>query len=140
MAGIFDRLRGWLRKKPAPRPKFGRGHRGVAAGNLKKPDLEGYAERLAQGHGEILEDEVSAFINDQQLVFVNSSNVVAAQFFKDEKKMMVEFKDGAYMYSNVSEDEALQFMQAQSKGGFIWSVFRVRGSRTAHRKPYSRIR
>jgi len=141
MAGIFDRLRGWLRKKPAPRPKFGRGHRGVAAGDLKNPDLAGYAERLAQGFGEILEDEVEGFLTNEQLIFVNSTNVVAFQYFPNANQMMVEYRNGgAYLYSQVTYDEAQQLINAQSKGGKIWDLFRVRGSRTAHKKPYTRIK
>ena len=140
MAGIFDRLRGWLRKKPAPRPKFGRGHRGVAAGSREKPDLEGYAERLAQGHSEVAENEVDDFLFNEVPLVVNSSNVSNVTYFPKEGKMLVQFLGGGkYMYSQISEAEALSFVQAQSKGIWVWSYLRVRGSRTAHRKPYLRI-
>lgn len=140
MAGIFDRLRGWLRKKPAPRPKFGRGHRGVAAGNLSKPDLEGYAERLAGGHSEVAEDEVDDFLFNEVPLVVNSSNVSNVTYFPKEGKLMVQFLNGGkYMYSQISEAEAVSFVQAQSKGSWVWSNLRVRGSRTAHRKPYVRL-
>jgi len=64
-----------------------------------------------------------------------------AQYFADEQKMMVEFKNGsAYMYSNVSIGEATEFLQAFSKGSAVWTLFRVRGSKTAHKKPYKKIK
>lgn len=140
MAGIFDRLRGWLRKKPAPRPKFGRGHRGVAAGDLKKPNLEDYARRLAGEHSEVAESEVEDFLFNEVPLVVNSSNVGSAIYYPKEGKMMITFLNGGrYMYSNVTEQEALQFVQSQSKGGFVWSVFRIRGTKNGHRKPFTKL-
>jgi len=140
MAGIFDRLRGWLRKKPAPRPKLGRGHRGVAAGSQASPDLEGYAERLAQGHSEVAEDEVEDFLFNEVPLVVNSTNVSNVTYFPKEGKLLVQFLNGGkYLYSQISEAEALSFVQAQSKGIWVWNNLRVRGSRTAHRKPWTKV-
>lgn len=86
-------------------------------------------------------DVVAGFVYDQDYLPVHSSNVAAAQYFITDQKLMVEFRSGAaYLYSNVTEQEAVQFATALSKGGFCWDVLRVRGSKTAHKKPYSRIR
>ena len=43
--GILSKIRGWLKKPPQKqaRPRVGPGHRGVAAGDLSRPDLEGRA-------------------------------------------------------------------------------------------------
>lgn len=42
-----------------------------------------------------------------------------------------------YHYYNVHPDVFTFFMRARSKGEFVWSFFRVRGSRYAHRYKYS---
>lgn len=84
---------------------------------------------------------VSDFVYDAQPLFVNSSNVAMFQFFKEERKLVVEFlKGGVYAYGNVSEDEAIQIAQAPSKGAAVWDTLRVRGSKTKHKKPYQKIR
>ena len=139
--GILSKIRGWLKRPPQKqaRPRVGPGHRGVAAGNLSRPDLEAYAERLAAGQVKVPEEEVTGFLYDEQPFFVHSTNVVSLIYFPKTHQMLVEFKDGRYMYDQVSEQEALYFVNAQSKGGAVWDIFRVRGSRTAHRKPYRRV-
>jgi hypothetical protein len=73
---------------------------------------------------------------------VHSSNVQAAQYDLDHQKLHVWFKgrgEPGYEYSNVSRTEALSFAQALSKGKEIWDRYRVRGSRTAHQKPYRKL-
>lgn len=143
---------GWLKptKTPSTRniSKQG-GHRGIAVGLGKKP------VKLPSGRvlnrQTISDDEVEAFVYDQELLFVHSSNVGAVQYFPEVEKMMVEFlgsgmkgksggKTSAYLYSNVTIDEAISLAQAQSKGIWIWDNFRVRGSKTAHKKPYIKLR
>ena len=144
---------GFKGKPPKPAPPNTRviGHRGIAAGSLQ--ERQRLAEEFYRGSGvapysaeEIARwqnlggDEVQDFVENEQLLFTNSSNVAAAQYFKEVGKMMVEFHNGsAYLYSNVSVAEALEFAQAMSKGGFVWDRFRVRGSRTAHKKPYIKL-
>lgn len=109
----------------------------VGEGNKPKPDRS--------NRRQLPSSQVEGFVYDGDILIVNSSNVAAAQYNPIENKMMVEFlgkggRGGAsYLYSNVSIDEAIAFAQAQSKGGFVWDHFRVRGSRTAHRKPYVKI-
>ena len=144
MANIFRMIRnlfGRSPKKPVIPPTIG-GHRGIAAGDLKRPDLESYAERVGKRGGDVAigEEEAQDFLAGGNPIFVHSTNVVMIQWFPEIGKCMVEYKGGgAYLYSNVTESEMRSFLQAQSKGGFIWDHFRVRGSRTAHRKPYVRI-
>ena len=140
--GILSKIRGWLKRPPQKqaRPRVGPGHRGVAAGNLSRPDLEAYAERLAQGHEEVPASEVEDFLAGGYPLIVNSTNVSNVTYFPQEGKLLVQFLNGGkYMYSSISEQEALSFANAQSKGGWVWSYLRVRGSRTAHRKPFTKI-
>lgn len=133
MPNIIQRLISKIRGTPPKAPTLAPGHRGIALGHGSKPtDLN--RRVIASG-------EVAEFVYEGQPLFVNSSNVAMAQYHKDASKMMVEFLDGsAYLYSNISEAEAISFAQAQSKGIWVWSTLRVRGSKTAHRKPYQKIR
>lgn len=139
--GLFDTLgRIFGRRKPLP-PKIGAGHRGAAIGSRKKPQLQSYEERIKKGHEEIPASEVEDFLYNHGLLFVNSTNVAACQYFPESNQMMVEYLNGsAYLYDNVTSQEALAMANAQSKGIFVWSFFRVRGSATAHKKPYKKIR
>lgn len=134
--------------KPAPPNTKVVGHRGIAAGSLKR--RQKLAQQFYQGSGiapytaaEVAKwrnlggETVQGFLEDEEPLFVHSSNVIMAQYFGVVSKMLVEFRSGAsYLYSNVSLSEALSFAQAQSKGGWIWDNLRVRGSKTQHRKPY----
>ena len=71
---------------------------------------------------------------------VNSSNVEYAQYFWDKEEMVVGFKGGSsYKYYDVSHAEAEEFTKAQSKGSWVWSALRVRGSKTAHKKKFVRL-
>lgn len=144
---ILSKIRKWF-KKPAQkqaRVRPGEGHRGIAAGDLKErhrrmeageqPYTEEEIAKWETLSGNIVED----FVFNEQPMFVNSSNVNSATYYHDSKKLLVEFGKGErYMYSNISEQEALSFAQAQSKGGWVWSNLRVRGSKTAHRKPWTK--
>lgn len=137
--GLFGFFR--RRKKESQRKSLeilGGGHRGVAIGSLKEPDYS--KENVAKWKG-YTADEVEGFVYDQQPFFVHSTNVVMAQYFIQTKQMMVEYKDSrAYLYDNVSEDEAINFAKAESKGVWVWDNLRVRGSKTAHKKSYTRIK
>lgn len=122
---------------PKKLPYIMGGHRGIAAGSLKKPDLGSYQELLKVGHTTVSPQEAAAYVYQEQPFFVNSSNVVMSVYYAEEKKMLVEYKGGAsYLYSNVDEREAISFVQAQSKGGWIWSNLRIRGTKYGHKKPY----
>ena len=148
MAGILNKLKStigrWLHGKPKP-PKIS-GHRGIASGSRANPNLDRYAERFASGHETISEEESEEFLSGLQPVFVMSSNVAMVQFFPDQGKMMVEFlakgnkPASAYLYSQISYNEALSFLQSQSKGGWVWDNLRIRGTKSGHKKPYVKIR
>lgn len=147
MAKLFDKIRAFLgRKKPVPKITVTGGHRGIAAGDLAERHRriaegeEPYNQEEIDKWQNVPADEAEDFIYGGQILHVNSSNLTAAQYHPETQQMMIEYHDGAYLYSNVTPQEALQFVQAQSKGGFIWSVFRVRGSKTAHKKPFVRLR
>ena len=115
------------------------GHRGIAAGSLKEGEIDLSPENLAKRRLLVKEDAIGFL--EGEILFVHSTNVAAAQFFPLENKMMVEFKNGsAYLYSPVSEEEAIEFLHSGSKGSYIWRVFRVRGSKTAHKKNYVKLR
>ena len=144
VSSVLGRILGRPGKpKTPPRPKKPRvqttgGHRGVAVRSIADKYL---AE--ARDWQTVTNSEVQEFIYKEKIFPVNSSNVVAAQYFYTTEKMIVEFDGGGvtgvYEYSNVTEEEALSFARAFSKGAFCWDYFRVRGSKTAHRKPYRKL-
>lgn len=116
---------------------LGGGHRGIAAGRLAKPNLS--AENVAKWRN-LSAGTVEDFVYDQQPLFVHSTNVEMAQYFLDTQQMLVKYlQDGTYIYDSVTEDEAIQFAKAQSKGGWVWNYLRVRGSKTQHKKPYRKV-
>ncbi len=145
--GKLNRAFGLRGKPPKPGPSSKVvGHRGITAGSLKRRQALQAAGQQPFTATEIGKwrnlsgEEVQDFVENEQPLFVNSSNVVMVQYFPEVSKLLVEFKGGtSYLYSQVSKSEALSFAQAQSKGSWVWSNLRVRGSKTAHRKPYSRV-
>jgi hypothetical protein len=142
MAGYWEKLRRLLSGKPkrsVPQVDVPEGNRGIAMRSRKKPDLDRYRQRVQEGKEKISEGEVEDFLYNETPLFVTSSNVNLAQYFAETQQMLVEFKDGAYMYDNISIQEAVSFATAQSKGSWVWDRLRVRGSATAHRKSYRRI-
>lgn len=154
--GFLDRLLG--RKKPAlpkiPKREIGMGHRGIAAGDLEKrreaserylrtrdPADRPWTQEEIDRWKVMPASEVRAFVYEEAPLTVHSTNVRLAQYFPQDQKMMVEFHSGhAYLYNGVTIDEAIGFANAQSKGGFLWDTFRVRGSRTRHKKSYIRLK
>lgn len=133
-------------------PDLPAGHRGIAMGDVQarhrafESGQPAFTVEETEKWKQLTQGEVSGFLYDQQIIFVHSSNVAAMQFFIDSNKLLVEFKgkrgrsNSSYLYSNVTEKEALGFINAASKGSEVWSVLRVRGSKTAHRKPFVQIR
>ncbi|MDE2098100.1 MAG: KTSC domain-containing protein [Patescibacteria group bacterium] len=144
---LADSIRDFLHptgRKPTP-PKVAQrqpslGHRGIAAGSLKPGEQDFSQENIDKWVG-VPADEVEAFVHDQMPLFVHSTNVSLLQYFPEDQKLMVEFLNGgAYLYSNVTETEAYELAKAESKGGFLWDRIRVRGSKTAHKKPFVKLR
>lgn len=131
-------------KMPPPRVRksretLGGGHRGIAAGDLRPGKQDLSPENVAKWRG-LTGSEVEDFVYEATPMIVHSTNVNMLQFFIDAGKLVVEYKDGSrYTYDNVTEDEAIQFAKAPSKGGAVWDLLRVRGSKTAHKKNYRRV-
>lgn len=153
--GFMDKLRSLFGKKPGkgkpPRtsilPKGEGGHRGIAAGDvserarIQQTGQWPYTEEEMEQWKPVPADQVEAFLYHQELMPVHSTNVAAAQYFIEDQKMMIEFENGsAYLYSNITEPEALQFAQAASKGTWVWDHIRVRGNPRATRKSFVKIR
>lgn len=110
-------------------------------GSRKKPALGSYEEQLKRGHEQVSEDEVRDFLFNEQLFFVNSSNVSAIQYFPATQQMMIEYRNGsAYMYDQISSDLALKFATVHSKGSAVWDELRVRGTVYGAKKPYRKIK
>lgn len=124
--------------KPASEKKDEQADEGLTRWSRSRP-----ARKLPPAHGGTgggyLSEEYTADFLEGQVMFVHSSNVVSAQYFADMQQMVVAFGDGTYMYYGVSEYEAETFATATSKGRWVWDVLRVRGSATAHKKPYKRV-
>jgi KTSC domain-containing protein len=140
---IFGRIRSIFSGRPKAPPQQPQsrvvGHRGIAARNLKPGQQDLSAENVAKWRN-LTGQEVEDFVENEQPLLVHSSNVSLMQYFKDVQKLLVEFHNGAsYLYDNVTKSEALQFATYQSKGGAVWDLLRVRGSRTAHKKPYRKL-
>lgn len=137
-------LRDWLnpfRRKVPEKPPENKGHRGIAVGLGPEPDHDTLPDRTINRQ-EVGTDEVREFLEEGAPLFVYSSNVGMAQYYPDDEKMMVEFLNGyAYVYSNVSAAEALDFAKAHSKGIWVWDHLRGRGPKgTPPKKPYVRIK
>lgn len=119
-------------------PTLVQGNRGVAWGDLSDKDLS--AENAAKWQG-IRPEDVDGFLNDGDLLRVHSSNVASAQYHKEVQKMTIEFLNGGvYLYSEISRNDAEEFVIYASKGDFVWSELRVRGTACGHKKPYICIR
>lgn len=133
------RKRGLKPSKPVRRSKetTGGGHRGVAIGNTQSPDLS--AENVGKWQS-LPAEAVENFVYNQEPLFVHSTNVRMMQYFIEERYLLVEFRDGdTYKYNDVTEDEAIKAAKQESKGGFVWDVLRIRGTKFGHKKPYTKV-
>ena len=69
------------------------------------------------------------------------SRVRLAQYHAEAESLMLEYEGGsAYLYSPVSEADAIGFFQADSWGEWCWDHLRVRGSKTAHQVSVKKLR
>lgn len=67
---------------------------------------------------------------DGELVFVRSSNLVAAQWDEAAGTLMIEFKKGVvWVYAPVNRHEARAFIEAPSHGIWVWDNLKKRGTR-----------
>jgi hypothetical protein len=158
--GIFSKLRSLLgKKKPkAPTTKKRRdlskyhAHRGQKWISKKMREKQAAATgkfpftaaETAQWE-ELTTEETEAFLYDEVPLRVHSSNVQQFQYFPESHQMKVWYHGkkggygGIYIYEQVSEDEAHSIAYAGSKGIAVWDLFRVRGSKWGHKKPYRRV-
>lgn len=82
-----------------------------------------------------------------KMVSVNSSNVHSIGFKWNSgdpanSSILVRFlesgRGGAmYAYHNIHPDMFMEFQRANSKGGFVWDHFRIRGTVSGHQVPYT---
>jgi hypothetical protein len=106
----------------------------------RKPNVPP-AVRGSKGGAKISGDELQDFLDNEQLLFVTSSNVAAAQYFGETRELMVEYLDGAaWIYGDISLAEAEAFARAPSKGTWIWDVVKVRGTVHDHKKPAKQLK
>jgi hypothetical protein len=96
--------------------------------------------------GDILsKDETNMFLRGELAVQVDSTNVRYLKYYPNRHQLEVGFlakgnrPESAYLYDGVTRNEALDFILRGSKGQAVWDLLRVRGSKTAHQKPYRRI-
>jgi len=132
--GIFSNLRKWAQGTSKQR------HLSPWLGG-PKPDTAGHTGTQSQRL--LSTDEVEAFVYAGEPLTVVSSNVgPLAQYFIDEQKLMLEFDGGAsaYLYDDVTPDEAFAFAAAPSKGIWVWDNLRVRGTTNRHRKKFTKLR
>ncbi len=131
--------------KPPPPTKLeriylrGPGHGGQALGSRKPGKQDLSPENIAkwkQTHS----DEVQDFVYGREPIYVHSTNVVAAQYNDDLKKLAVKFKGKgqAYMYHDCDERMAFDFAQDWSKGGWVWENLRILGTKNGHKKTFTR--
>ena len=118
------------------------GHRGTARGDLSKPIRTfGETYHVPEEVQIVPADQVSRFLYEGAVFPVFSTNVEMAQYDHEKNVLIITFKGGSqYAYSNVSLQEAIGFAQAGSKGGWVWSNLRIRGTSLGHRKPYKKVR
>jgi len=111
----------------------GAGHRGIGVGSTEEGKRDLSAENIAKW-SMLTGAEVEGFLYDQELLIVHSTNVASAQYFIDDQKLMLEFLNGSvYIYEPITEEMAMSFVQAQSKGAWVWDNLRVRGEGGDHK-------
>ena len=94
------------------------------------------AEEERRRAEEISQSEFERFMNGEWVGFV-SSNVEAGVYYPDSLRLELQFHDGTYYaYYSVGADEAASLFRAPSKGGWVWDVLRIRGTKLGFRKPY----
>ena len=80
------------------------------------------------------------FLDKGRVYYCISSNVKKVSYDDEDEILYVTYKSGGeYAYLKVSELEARSFWFAVSKGKWIWSHIRVRGSKTLHQKPWYKL-
>lgn len=114
------------------------------------PDDQPYTLKGIEGRI-ISEESVKAFLEGKEDILVDSTNVYSLRYLPETQQMHIGYQsktaDGKpsgqlgsmYEYDEMSPQEALHFLTVNSKGGEVWDVLRVRGTRDGFKKPYRRI-
>lgn len=152
MPGFFDFFTGaGLRNRGKPGAPSAPTAKPAPNHGTRYPDLKSRRSRGTAASPQIQPpnvigaDYIADFLAGEYTTVV-SSNVQAAQYHPEDRKLMVEFikkkgkGGGAYLYSDVSPAEAHSFITAASHGGWCWDHLRVRGSKTAHQKSFVKLR
>lgn len=92
--------------------------------------------------GDILDTEENRFLALGERVYVDSSNVAWIQYLAafegTPEHLYVGYKDGStYMYSEITPEMAIAFLNAPSKGSWVWNNLRIRGTVFGWQKPYA---
>lgn len=112
------------------------GHRGIAAGDLENVDVS--RANIRQWR-KLTKTQAEGFLDGERL-YVHSTNVSFFQYDKASKTLVVGFKGGGvYAYDPVTEGEAIRALQEMSKGNFVWSKLRIRGTKYGHKKNYRKL-
>lgn len=130
----------------APGNKVGErgGHRGMAFGRVGGGKEDVSPENRARWE-KLRDTEAGNFVYNGAILYVHSSNVQAAQYEIETRRLIVSFlpkgksPGGVYQYRDVTEDEAIGFANAHSKGSWVWDNLRVRGSKVDSKKDYNKI-
>lgn len=73
------------------------------------------------------------FLDGGTLRTLSSSNVSKANYDPDRNLLIITYKSGDVWAYVVSEEEAVDFYHAPSKGTWIWDHVRVRGEGNKHK-------
>ena len=86
-----------------------------------------------------LSPEVADFVYDGDLLIVRSSNVREAQYIHETGSLIVVYLNGDRWRYTINDIMAAGFAQATSKGKWIWSNVKIRGTTHDHQVPATKI-
>lgn len=115
---------------------------GLNASRLNVGDQGGYGQEPPMDLTGVLDTEENRFLAMGERVYVDSSNVewiqYLAAFEGTPEHLYVGYKDGsAYMYGEITPEMAIAFLNAPSKGRWVWDNLRLRGTVYGWQKPYA---
>jgi KTSC domain len=113
----------------------------IRGGDKKQPAKRQDAPRGTGSDKVIPSEEVDAFLDAGEPLFVQSSTIAMAQYHVADEKLMIEFLSGeAWLYSPVSRALAESFANAPSKGTWLFDHIRVRGEGNQHAHQVSAVK
>lgn len=106
----------------------------------KSPDFVDWERPGHTGTGgeSLPETDAEAFLNGERELHFSSTCVVFAKYYPAEKKLLVGFlkNSNAGIYTQVDRGDARSFLDADSKGKWIWNNLRERGTIHKHIHPH----